>query len=193
MLLSLCLVGSLAGLSLSASFEKAYIVGLSSASGSSLSLYGRSLDPHEIFHRRAESLNYTVRHEFKNSDIYFGLSIQVSSAASDAEIRAELGSIPGVARVSKVHPVSVALPNLPTNNTIVNPSPSSESTAKSTPSLPPVHSAAGLQGALRMGGVDKLHAAGIKGKGIKIGVVDTGVDYNHPALGLVKFRYEKAM
>jgi subtilisin family serine protease len=34
-----------------------------------------------------------------------------------------------------------------------------------------------------MGGIDKLHALGIKGKGIKIGVVDTGVDYRHPAIG----------
>jgi subtilisin family serine protease len=34
-----------------------------------------------------------------------------------------------------------------------------------------------------MGGVDKLHQLGIKGKGIKIGIVDTGVDYRHPALG----------
>ena len=35
----------------------------------------------------------------------------------------------------------------------------------------------------KMTGVDKLHAAGIKGRGIKIAVMDTGVDYHHPALG----------
>ncbi|TLS21020.1 uncharacterized protein PpBr36_10762 [Pyricularia pennisetigena] len=34
-----------------------------------------------------------------------------------------------------------------------------------------------------MTGVDKLHARGIKGKGVKVAVVDTGVDYTHPALG----------
>ncbi|CAE6539208.1 unnamed protein product [Rhizoctonia solani] len=34
-----------------------------------------------------------------------------------------------------------------------------------------------------MTGVDKLHAEGIFGKGVKIGIIDTGVDYNHPALG----------
>ncbi|CAE6533031.1 unnamed protein product [Rhizoctonia solani] len=34
-----------------------------------------------------------------------------------------------------------------------------------------------------MTGVDKLHAEGIYGKGITIGIIDTGVDYNHPALG----------
>jgi subtilisin family serine protease len=34
-----------------------------------------------------------------------------------------------------------------------------------------------------MGGVDKLHAEGFTGEGIFIAVVDTGVDYSHPALG----------
>ncbi|KAL8387072.1 hypothetical protein RB595_010176 [Gaeumannomyces hyphopodioides] len=32
-------------------------------------------------------------------------------------------------------------------------------------------------------GVSKLHAQGIFGKGVKVGVVDTGIWYNHPALG----------
>lgn len=31
-------------------------------------------------------------------------------------------------------------------------------------------------------GVDKLHEEGIKGEGIKVGVIDTGIDYNHPDL-----------
>ncbi|GKT51185.1 minor extracellular protease vpr [Colletotrichum spaethianum] len=32
-------------------------------------------------------------------------------------------------------------------------------------------------------GVAKLHAEGIFGKGVKVGIVDTGIWYNHPALG----------
>ncbi|KAK7992566.1 hypothetical protein PG988_001360 [Apiospora saccharicola] len=32
-------------------------------------------------------------------------------------------------------------------------------------------------------GVDKAHAAGIFGKGVTVAIVDTGTDYNHPALG----------
>lgn len=34
-----------------------------------------------------------------------------------------------------------------------------------------------------MSGVDKLHDHGFTGEGLFIGVVDTGVDYLHPALG----------
>ncbi|KAH7337244.1 subtilisin-like protease [Rhizoctonia solani] len=34
-----------------------------------------------------------------------------------------------------------------------------------------------------MTGVDKLHAENILGKGIKIGIIDSGIDYTHPALG----------
>jgi subtilisin family serine protease len=34
-----------------------------------------------------------------------------------------------------------------------------------------------------MTGVDKLHAQGYFGKGVKIGIIDSGIDYTHPALG----------
>ena len=34
-----------------------------------------------------------------------------------------------------------------------------------------------------MTGVDKLHAEGLSGKGKFIAIVDSGIDYNHPALG----------
>ncbi|WP_144511622.1 S8 family serine peptidase [Bacillus thuringiensis] len=40
-------------------------------------------------------------------------------------------------------------------------------------------------------GVDKLHAENITGKGVKVGVLDTGVDYNHPDLkGAYKGGYD---
>ncbi|KAK1569693.1 uncharacterized protein LY79DRAFT_571369 [Colletotrichum navitas] len=32
-------------------------------------------------------------------------------------------------------------------------------------------------------GVDQLHEAGILGKGVKVAVIDSGVDYRHPAFG----------
>lgn len=38
------------------------------------------------------------------------------------------------------------------------------------------------QDSLAQIGVNKLHTEGITGKGIKVGVIDTGIDYNHPDL-----------
>ncbi|MFB7142822.1 S8 family serine peptidase, partial [Gottfriedia sp. NPDC056225] len=40
-------------------------------------------------------------------------------------------------------------------------------------------------------GADKLHAENITGKGVKVGVIDTGIDYNHPDLkGIFKGGYD---
>ena len=33
-------------------------------------------------------------------------------------------------------------------------------------------------------GVDKLHAAGIRGKGVTVAIVDTGIDYTHKAVSI---------
>lgn len=38
-----------------------------------------------------------------------------------------------------------------------------------------------------MTGVDKIHATGVFGKGVKVAVVDTGVDYSHPAVRLLNY------
>ncbi|KAF9363193.1 hypothetical protein BGX34_004657 [Mortierella sp. NVP85] len=41
-----------------------------------------------------------------------------------------------------------------------------------------------VSSALSMTGATRVHSQlGLKGKGIKVGVIDTGVDFNHPALG----------
>jgi hypothetical protein len=48
---------------------------------------------------------------------------------------------------------------------------------------PKVTGTSDVLSALKMSGIDKLHALGIKGKGMKIGIIDTGVDYRHPSLG----------
>ncbi len=46
-----------------------------------------------------------------------------------------------------------------------------------------VSSKSDINAPLAMTGVQRLHKKGIKGKGIKIAVIDTGIDYLHPAFG----------
>lgn len=156
-----------------ATIDKTFIVELAPASG----LSGRSLSPHKAFHKRAEALEYSVRHEFNSPDVYLGLSLAVTSAGTNEEVKAQLSAIPGVLSVSQVQRTYLPV----TNNVSADPflSFSEPAPLQSTNSA----SSADLLSSLQMGGVDKLHDLGIKGKGIKIGIVDTGVDYRHPALG----------
>ncbi|OAA63869.1 subtilisin-like protease [Cordyceps fumosorosea ARSEF 2679] len=56
----------------------------------------------------------------------------------------------------------------------------------SQPDAPQQHEARDTKGALwpnAITHVDKMHEAGFKGEGIKVAIVDTGVDYTHEALG----------
>ncbi|MGN7410763.1 S8 family serine peptidase [Sporosarcina sp. SAFN-010] len=41
-------------------------------------------------------------------------------------------------------------------------------------------------------GVDRLHADGITGEGVKVGVIDTGIDYNHPDLASAYNGYQSS-
>jgi len=156
--------------------DKAYIIRLAPETDYSNGLSRR--DAHiTSFHKRAASLEYDVRYEFKNPDVFLGLSIQATGNASDEELVTQLKAIPGVESVSRVY--SFGLP-VPPNT----PPPLEPMLSYSSPG--PLNVSAGtgkLASTLQMGAVDRLHSLGIKGKGIKIGIVDTGVDYRHPALG----------
>jgi subtilisin family serine protease len=138
----------------------------------------------QAFYTAATDIDYTVRYEFNNPDIFLGLSIQVTNTTrSDKEIRKYLTTLPGVIKVTPVGVVDNPTPpdeeELPTE-TLISSSPSK---AKKKPKLRGPFTGGDLSSSLRMGGVDKLHELGIKGKGIKIGIIDAGIDYKHPALG----------
>jgi subtilisin family serine protease len=132
----------------------------------------------------AESaLNYTIRHEYDTANVFVGLSVRIGGGLNDTAAQAQLAAIPGVQAVHPVHQGSV-----PSTN-IVNGTSPYANTAQPfvagavTPPVPSPGPHANLSSALQMAGVDKLHAAGINGQGVKVGIVDTGVDYRNPALG----------
>lgn len=149
--------------------------------GVSSSLTGRSTtNQHEQFHKRATAVDYSVRHEFKNTDVFFGLSITLGASANENDVNTLL-DLPGVLSIEPVR--LIPRPDGRVFNNTFIPEPSNFLTGERI-SMPKVKGQTnGLLSALEMTGVDKLHSAGIKGKGIKIGIIDSGIDYRHPALG----------
>ena len=136
----------------------------------------------QLFHAAATDIQYKVRYEFNNPDVFLGVSIQVSnSGLSDAEMRRLLRAVPGVIHVTPVG--LIESPQPPTKPDVLTFSGPNPLISAANPKLPGPFKGGDLHSTLKMGGVDKLHKLGIKGKGIKIGIIDSGVDYRHPALG----------
>jgi subtilisin family serine protease len=157
---------------------KAYIIELEPKAKS---LDGRSEgNTHARFHKRAEEENvdYRVRREFTDASLFHGLSIDVES---DEDLEA-LERLPEVKKVWPVVEMSlpkpVGIPSLSELNI----------TAEGHPGEG--YSTEIIRGEnykidynLKMAGVEHLHSHGFKGKGIKIAIIDSGVDYYHPAFG----------
>ncbi|KAM3529795.1 hypothetical protein MY4038_005246 [Beauveria bassiana] len=121
-----------------------------------------------------------VRRKF-DSKIFYGISVQLANATGVTS--AEIRNIKGVKEIWPVNLMSSTANDMP-----------GEQPEKQQSGHQQAHWSSGL--ASRAAGqslespwhhvltqVDKLHAEGLSGNGIKIAVVDTGVDYTHPALG----------
>ncbi|KAK8148984.1 hypothetical protein G3M48_008572 [Beauveria asiatica] len=102
-----------------------------------------------------------IRHQF-NSKVFYGISVELHNTTMTEN---GIGQMPGV---TKVWPVE---------------------TTKQTAELPAVPQAGNQRRDTSstwnhvMTQVDKLHAAGYTGEGIRIAIVDSGVNYTHSALG----------
>lgn len=103
--------------------------------------------------------NTTYYKQFDCSDVFSGISIETSTENADS-----LRAMPGVVNVWPMR--SVPLARVERKSRVI-------------------------PQALKDGytmhhwtGVDKLHAAGIRGEGVKIAVIDTGIDYTHRAVRL---------
>ncbi|EDR11679.1 pyrolysin [Laccaria bicolor S238N-H82] len=109
---------------------------------------------------KSRDVSFQVDKEYDSPDLFVGAALTVTDAIA-------LQNSPGIKAIRPVttfqrpKPVSVHVVSGPYDPAIP---PDSESTHILT-------------------GVDKLHAKGITGKGIKIGIIDTGIDYTHPLLG----------
>ncbi|KAI0169286.1 subtilisin-like protein [Hypoxylon sp. FL1284] len=164
--------------------DGAFIVELSDNATAALHTHVKDFDQHASFHKRAEKLpfDYIVAHEFRSPGAYVGLSIRVVGDGDHETVLDQLKDVPGVVSVSPVYEMFMSGPNIPDNSSgVANPFLS----YADPPPMPAVAPKPGenLASTLEMAGVDRLHQLGIKGKGVKIGIVDSGVDYRHPALG----------
>lgn len=142
---------------------------------------GESL--HSGFHKRAQEdgIQYDTRYEYTDADLFVGMSVQLKR---DSDL-SKLASLPGVAAIAPVG--TVPRPGLlpPVEGQYKAPQ-RSTGVAAAKPGLPKVprrNPSNGTNSVHSMTGVDALHGRGIKGKGVKIAIIDTGVDYKHPALG----------
>ncbi|PVH84726.1 subtilisin-like protease [Cadophora sp. DSE1049] len=145
---------------------KAYIIQLKTGSD----LLER--DEHSQFHKRASDIQYTTRQEFKNPDLFFGLSIQINDDSNETTIQ----EIPNVLKVWPLRMIP---------RPVFRGGPGSTSTFRAAASnlTAAAGSKANVNSVHRQTEVDRLHALGIKGKGVKVAIMDTGVDWHHPALG----------
>lgn len=136
-----------------------FIVELEDLQGLSKRIYS---SPHDALYHglRKRGVAFDVKTEYDTKDIFVGASL-----ALPPQDAAHLASIPGI---RAIHPVVTVSPYKPINRRVV------EAGDASLPDGESTHV---------MTGVDKAHAQGLTGAGIKIGIIDTGVDYNHPFLG----------
>ena len=135
-------------------------------------------DVHSEFHLQARSLtNYAVRHEFKNPKYFYGLSIEAADVSA-------LASLPEVKNIwpNKVHDRPRPWPPVTSDAESLTVA-SMGNEKRDNPSLPYLPGDSDINIALKMGGVDEVHKLNITGKGVKVAVIDSGIDYRHPALG----------
>ncbi|KAK7742320.1 hypothetical protein SLS53_004465 [Cytospora paraplurivora] len=108
--------------------------------------------------------------------LFEGVSFTINDLATERKHASKISALPAVKHMwpVRIQPV----PQVQRKNTVMNPTGpieviSSDGSGRRKDPYSP-HA---------MTQVDRLHAAGYTGKGVRIGIIDTGVDYKSPALG----------
>ncbi|KIM45535.1 hypothetical protein M413DRAFT_343058 [Hebeloma cylindrosporum] len=124
--------------------------------------FGRSLDAvYASLQERA--VGFDINKEYDSAGLFVGASLTLNTPQDAAKI----ANTPGVKAVRPV--VRFDQPRPVKSHVVVG---------ANDPQVPPDSESTHI-----LTGVDKLHAQGITGAGIKIGIIDTGIDYTHPFLG----------
>ncbi|KAL7908333.1 peptidase S8/S53 domain-containing protein [Trichoderma velutinum] len=128
------------------------------------------LQPKERFAKTAPGAkSYRLRQQFNSSDLFYGVSVSFNTHVDLGTLRQSTGvkNAWKVAIVPRPEPYQLrGAPEISKGS-----------------SLPNLRGSAKVNQPLAMSNVQKLHDKGIKGKGVQVAIIDSGVDYRHPALG----------
>ncbi|PWN52630.1 subtilisin-like protein [Violaceomyces palustris] len=169
---------------------RSYIVEFDESKSSSAAQ--KRKEPHAAFHehmsKRAKS-SYHTRYEFNDPRIFLGMSVTLDD---DEDFHA-LFDGPDVKAVHKnvLHSTPAFDPVVVSEGFVRNSVGTTKVAGQKSKRAPasswtPSGAEAGVKDVFTphvMTGVDKLHAEGYFGKGQTVGIIDTGIDYTHPALG----------
>jgi subtilisin family serine protease len=142
------------------------------------------------FNNATPETEIQITNEYKNA--FNGVSMTLPG--TDVEKLLESGLVSRIFedRVIKIDPSKLEGSNLDygtainegvTSTSITQLSDSEQNATTSTGTL--------KENSIPLPGIEDLHNEGIKGNGIKVGVIDTGIDYNHPDLTHVYKGYRK--
>jgi hypothetical protein len=146
-------------------------------------------------HYRQASTMLKSCSQYTNAGIFYGLSVKLNGNLTERDALSKLADIPGVVNAWPVNmidrpgPIESPLANFTRVGTSKNAkiakveSSMTVTPVDNSPLLPKINGSMDVFATHKMADVDKLHASNIKGKGIKIGIIDTGIDYTHPSLG----------
>jgi subtilisin family serine protease len=133
----------------------------------------------EAYAKKA-GLDVNIKTTFSDTSIFYGVHLETPSASINRTV-AQLNELP---LVEKVWPSQMYYQPDYIVKSVLDTSPSDIDISQRLSTL-------------SMTGVDKLHAEGIYGKGVKVGIIDSGIDYTLPELGggfgpgyLVEFGYD---